>query len=267
MNGAVRSRGRVWFDRLAADAVLVDGLPPSVLAADGSVEGLVVRWVCVVPNPESRFMRARSGEVGIDEGFGIAAAVDNAPNGSAIVAIVDVPGQAFGLKEEEIGLQHALAAAVDAYIRARRRGRPIAALLVGKAISGAFLAHGMQAGWIGALNDPGVEVHVMSEAAVARVTRMKREDIAELAREIPATARDIESFNGFGAIDRLFDVADAANPLPEELAGVTVSLAAALRDPRLALRNPIVRLEHPNALRTRALARRVRELLAEQWDA
>jgi biotin-independent malonate decarboxylase gamma subunit len=261
-----RSRGRVWLERLASGGATVSGLPPSVLAADDTLDGVAVRWIAVVPDPNARFERARDGEMGIDEGFGVAQAVASAPAGSAIVAIVDIPGQAFGLREEAIGLQRALAAPVWAYVRARRAGHPVGALVVGKAISGAFLAHGLQAGWIGALNDRGVEVHVMSEPAVARVTRMERSDLARVAREIPATARDIVTFARFGGIDRLFDVADPCDPSSSELAAVSAALATALRDPRIACRNPKDRLDVPAALQTRALSRRVRHALDSQWD-
>jgi biotin-independent malonate decarboxylase gamma subunit len=263
---SARSRGRVWFERLAAGGVAVAGLPPSVLAADSSLDGIAVRWIAVVPDENARFARARNGEMGIDEGFGVAQAVAETPDGSAIVAIVDVPGQAFGIREEAVGLQRALAAPAWAYVRARRAGHPIAALVVGKAISGAFLAHGLQAGWIGALNDGGIEVHVMSEPAVARVTRMEREDLARVAQEIPATARDIATFARFGAVDRLFDVADPSAPDDRELAQVRHALAAALRDPSLGRRNPKERLDAPAAAQTRTLARRVRDALEAQWD-
>ena len=205
-------RGRAWFERLTRGGKPVAGLPPSVLAADASIDGLPVRVVAVVPDPDARFPLARNGELGIDEGFGVARAVSGTPAKSAIVAIVDVPGQAFGTREEAVGLQRALAASANAYIRARRGGHPVYALVVGKAISGAFLAHGLQAGWIGALDDPYLEVHVMSEPAVARVTRMEREDLARVAREVPATARDIRSFATFGAIDRLFEVGNPDAP-------------------------------------------------------
>jgi malonate decarboxylase gamma subunit len=249
-------RGRTWFERITDGAKTIDGLPPSVLAADITLEGRAVRVVAVVPDPNGRFPLARNGEVGIDEGFGVARAINGTPPGSAILAIVDVPGQAFGTREEAVGLQRALAASSNAYIRARRGGHPVYALVVGKAISGAFLAHGLQAGWIGALDDPGIEVHVMSEPAVARVTRMERADIARLASEIPPTARDIASFATFGAIDRVLqddEVMDA--------------VAHALRQPEVGLRNPLERLDWPAALQTRALARRVREELRAQWDA
>lgn len=260
-------RGRVWFERLAAGGAFVAGLPPSVLAADATLDGRPVRIVAVVPDPDARFMLARNGEVGIDEGFGLAQAVRATPEGSAILAVVDVPGQAFGTREEAVGLQRALAASADAYIRARRAGHPVLALVVGKAISGAFLAHGLQAGWIGALDDRGIEVHVMSEAAVARVTRMERDDLARVAREVPATARDIATFATFGAIDRLFDVGDPQAPSDTDVQSVAGALAEVLRTPELGLRNPRERLDYPGALHTRALARRVREELQAQWDA
>ncbi len=259
------SRGRVWFERFTIGGARADGLPASVLAADAPLDGLPVRWIAVVPAPQARFPRARSGEMGIDEAFGVAAAVRGVPPNSAIVALVDVPGQAFGIREEAIGLQRALAASVDAYVQARRSGHPVAALIVGKAISGAFLAHGMQAGWIGALDDPGVDVHVMSEPAVARVTRMQRSDLARIASEVPATARDIASFARLGAIDALFEVANPQAPSDEEYAAVARALGAALRDGS-GLRPPGERLNRPAALQTRALARRVRGELAAAWD-
>jgi malonate decarboxylase gamma subunit len=261
------SRGRIWFERFARGARLVGGLPLTVLAADLDAGGMAVRIIAVVPDLQHRFERARHGELGIDEGFAIAGAVRGAPPGSAILALVDVPGQAFGIREEAIGLQRALAAAADAYARARQGGRPVAALIVGKAISGAFLAHGIQAGWIGALRDPGVEVHVMSAPAAARVTKMSQEQIAQLAQEIPATSREVERFAGFGAIDRLFDVVDPSSPTDAEFAAVADAVFEALRDGTLGLRAPRERLDAPQAVHTRALARLVRERIDAQWDA
>lgn len=260
-------RGRAWLERLTGGAPSIAGLPASVLAADASIDGHAVRAIAVVPDPTARFARARNGEMGIDEGFGVAAAVNGTPSGSAILAIVDVPGQAFGTREEAVGLQRALAASTQAYIRARRGGHPVLTLVVGKAISGAFLAHGLQGGWIGALDDPDIEVHVMSEAAVARVTRMERDDLARVAKEVPATARDIRTFATLGGIDRLFPVSDPNAPSDADVALVANALAEVLRHPELGRRNPIDRLDAPAALHTRALARRVRSELQAQWDA
>lgn len=91
--------------------------------------------------------------------------------------MVDVPSQAYGYREELIGVHQALAAAIDAYAAAREAGHPVVALMVGKAVSGASLAHGLQANRLIALDDDGVQVHVMSKQSAARITRRT---IAEL---------------------------------------------------------------------------------------
>ena len=248
------SRGRVWFDRLAGSAQRCTGLPPSVLACDIDLHGLAVRVIAVVPDPHDPYHRARSGEVGIEQGYGIERAVRQAPAGSALLALVDVPGQAFGRREEEAGLQRALASATHAYIERRQSGGPVASLIVGKAISGAFLAHGAQAGWIGALRDPLVEVHVMSAAAAARVTRMTPEAIANVAREIPGTARDVQSFAALGGIDALFDVADPNDPALGEIERITRAIVDACVSGE-ALRPP------------RRLPRAIDARVRAQWDA
>src|ERR1700741_1533992 len=128
----------------------------------------------------------------MEEGWAIAVAVraaidaDRGQTARAIVAIGDVPGQAFGFHEEALALHESLAAAADAYSCARLDGHPVVALIVGKAISGAFLAHGLQAGALLALDDRGVEVHVMSQASVARVTRRSEDEVAALAKVVPS---------------------------------------------------------------------------------
>ena len=141
-------RGLQWFNALSANATPVEGLPGSLKVADGVLGEQAVRYIAVVPDPHNRFPRARNGEVGLLEGWGLAKAVDEAiarGDKRPIIAIVDVPSQAYGRREEALGIHQALAAAADSYARARLAGHPVIALLVGKAMSGAFLAHGYQA--------------------------------------------------------------------------------------------------------------------------
>ena len=111
-----------------------------------------------------------------------------------IIAIVDVPSQAYGRREEALGIHQALAAAADSYARARLAGHPVIALLVGKAMSGAFLAHGYQANRLIALRDPGVMVHAMGKASAARVTLRSVEELEALAASVPPMAYDIDSY-------------------------------------------------------------------------
>src|SRR5918994_2647541 len=152
----VMSRGKTWFEALAGTHDR-EAKPASVLCADGTVGGERVRFLAVVPNPEAKFPRAREGELGLEEGWALARHVreavadDGEGDRRALVAVVDVPGQPYGYREELLGLHLALAAAVDAYATARLAGHPLVALVVGQAISGAFLAHGMQANRILAL--------------------------------------------------------------------------------------------------------------------
>jgi len=85
--------------------------------------------------------------VGIDEGWALALhvrhaiAADHDGARRPIIAVVDVSSQAYGRREELLGIHLACAAAADAYASARLAGHPVIALLVGKAMSGAFLAH------------------------------------------------------------------------------------------------------------------------------
>ena len=263
------SRGSIWFDALSGQFAAGG----SVRCVDVGWSGEVARLIAVVPDATARFPRARAGQVGIEEGWRIARAVHDAiatDQGGvprAIVLVVDVPGQAFGWHEEALALHQSLAAAVDAYASARGAGHPIVALIVGKAISGAFLAHGLQAGALIALDDRGVEVHVMSQASVARVTRRGEDEVAALARIVPSTARDIHSFAGLGAIDGLLAVHDADSPTDDDVASVKAYLLEQIRALRARPRRPRDRLDNEAARVSRRLSLRVRQLLEEQWNA
>jgi malonate decarboxylase beta subunit len=265
------SKGRTWFEALAG--ATFDGEPASVLCADGSVRGERARFLTVVPDPEARFPRARSGELGLEEGWALArrvrevvAADDDRGDRRALIAIVDVPGQPYGYREELLGLHLALAATVDAYATARLAGHPVVALVVGQAISGAFLAHGMQANRILALDDSGVAVQVMSKRSTARVTRRSVEELDEIAREVPATAYDVTSFSRLGALHRLIDGVDA-EPDAEDVETVRDALAEAIasagHDGTTDLSG---RLASPEARQHRDASLRVRERLAEEWS-
>jgi malonate decarboxylase beta subunit len=264
------SRGRTWFEALAG--ATLDGEPASVLCADGTVGDQRTRFLAVVPNSEAKFPRARGGELGLEEGWALArhvreaVAVDDDGDRRALVAVVDVPGQPYGYREELLGLHLALAAAVDAYATARLAGHPVVALVVGQAISGAFLAHGMQASRILALDDPGVAVQVMSKRSTARITRRSVEELDEIAEEVPATAYDVASFARLGALHRLIEGVDAAEPDAEEVETVRDALAEAISSARHDGSTDLSgRLASPEASRHRGSSLRVRERLAEEW--
>ncbi|WP_248795145.1 biotin-independent malonate decarboxylase subunit gamma [Pseudomonas sp. MWU13-2105] len=261
-------RGLHWFQALAADAVDVSGLPPSLKVADAQLAGQPVRFLAVVADPANRFVRARNGEVGLLEGWGLAKAVDEvieADSGRAekraLIAIVDVPSQAYGRREEALGIHQALAGAVDSYARARLAGHAVIALLVGKAMSGAFLAHGYQANRLIALRDPGVMVHAMGKASAARVTLRSVEELEALAASVPPMAYDIDSYASLGLLWKTLGVEQIEQPTAADLAQVQDCLVEAIHDVAAKGTDLSGRLGASN----RAASSRVRQLLREQW--
>ena len=181
-------RGAQWFALLSHGFTKQNAIVPSLLVADGEYENRACRLIAVVPDLNNHFPRAVNGEVGLLEGMALAREVNavveadaHSETKRALVLIVDVPSQAYGRREETLGIHQALASAVSAYANARQNDHPIIALLVGKAMSGAYLAHGYQANRIIALSDEGVMVHAMGKAAAARVTQRTEAELDQLA--------------------------------------------------------------------------------------
>jgi malonate decarboxylase gamma subunit len=266
-------RGRVWFEALTGGAgVIASGLR-SVCVADADLGGRPARFIAVVPDAQNRFPRARSGEVGIDEGWALALhvrhaiAADHDAARRPIIAIVDVSSQAYGRREELLGIHLACAAAADAYASARLAGHPVISLLVGKAMSGAFLAHGYQANRIIALDSPEVMVHAMGKQAAARVTRRSVAELEMLGETFAPMAYDIRSFAKLGLLYKLISDIDADAPEQTDVERVRAELLRAIADTRAGTRGLASMLTSPAARELRAASIEVRRRLAEQWDA
>lgn len=268
--GQASGRGTRWLDALSGNAPRLPGYPASVQVTDIEMAGRAARLIAVVPDAASPFPRARQGETGLLEGWSLARAVHeviaadrDAPVKRAIIAIVDTPSQAYGRREEAFGIHQALASAAAAYATARLEGHPVIALLVGKAMSGAFLAHGYQANRILALKDPGVQVHAMGKEAAARITLRSVEDLEAFAATVPPMAYDLDNYATLGLLWRTVAVQDAAAPTAPDLTTVNRNLQEALADidadPKRDLRG---RLQGEN----RGATRRAREVLASQWQ-
>lgn len=261
-------RGLNWFKALSANAAEVVGLPHSVKAADGVLSNQPVRFLAVVVDADNRFPRARGGEVGLLEGWGLAKAVDSAieldrdtEHKRALIAIVDVPSQAYGRREEALGIHQALAGAVDSYARARLAGHPVIGLLVGKAMSGAFLAHGYQANRLIALRDPGVMVHAMGKESAARVTLRSVDELEKLAASIPPMAYDIENYASLGLLWETLSVSQIEQPSASDISHVQDVLSNAIEDVQITGVDLRSRLGASN----RQASSKVRELLRAQW--
>lgn len=233
------SRGELWLDIFAPNAQRVEGLCPSVQAADGELNGEAVRFVAVVPDANNHFPRAAKGEVGLLEGWTLAKVVSETVAADAdkavkrpIVAVIDVPSQAYGRREEAFGIHQALAGAAAAYANARLAGHPVIGLIVGKAMSGAFLAHGYQANRLIAFNDKGVLIHAMGKESAARITLRTVEALEKLAATIPPMAYDISNYATLGLLSSLLDISNPDAPSDNDLAQVKTTLQQAISDAR-----------------------------------
>lgn len=274
MNAAALSQvGLTWLEALAGSAGLLDAPPRTVRVADAPLGGELARFIAVVPDADNRFPRARAGEAGLDEALALAREVrrtlaeDAEGQPRPIIALVDVTSQAYGVREELLGIHLAAAASVDAYASARLAGHPVIALLVGKAISGGFLTHGYQANRILALDSPGVQLNAMSQQSAARVTRRTVEELERLGERVTPMAYDVRSFAKLGLLHRLIGGVEAAHPTVLDVQRVRDELIAAVADARAGARDLATRLASPAAVAGRAASIAVRRRLAEQWDA
>jgi biotin-independent malonate decarboxylase beta subunit/biotin-independent malonate decarboxylase gamma subunit len=266
--GPPTTRGRSWLRALSGDTT-PEPIIPSVLSATTDT----ARYLAVVPDPDNRFYRARRGQVGVTESLAIAQAVrslvkadKDAEHKRAIVAVVDLPSQAYGRNEEMAGLHQAMAVATDAYHAARTAGHPVVAVVVGTALSGGFLAHGLQANQILALHDPGVEIHAMHKAAAARITLRTVDELDELAKTIVPMSYDVEGWAKLGFCDGLLKVENADAPTPHDVETVGAAIAAALERARVGPLDLSTRFDSDAAVTTRHASRAVRDLLARQWN-
>jgi biotin-independent malonate decarboxylase gamma subunit len=270
---SISARGRIWFEALAGkQAKHVPGVP-SVLVADTTLQNERVRFLAIVPDPDNRFPCARQGQVGLQEGWNLAKQVRDAikadENGEkrALIAIVDVPSQAYGRREELLGIFLAAAAATDAYVSARLAGHPVISLLVGHAISGGFLTHGAQANRLLAFNDSGVTVHAMAKNAAARVTRRTVEELDKLAETVIPMSYKIEDYAKLGTLYQLIDGVNVDSPEPKQVEQVRADLWAAIADARSGQRDLSDRLQSQGAEENRSATLVVRQRLAAEWHS
>ncbi|HED2156535.1 MULTISPECIES: biotin-independent malonate decarboxylase subunit gamma [Klebsiella] len=233
------NRAALWLNKLAPDAPLMSGLCLSVQVADGQIAGESVRFIAVVPDANNHYPRAAGGEVGLLEGWTLAKVVNETiaadadqPVKRPIVAVIDVPSQAYGRREEAFGIHQALAGAAGAYAKARLAGHPVIGLIVGKAMSGAFLAHGYQANRLIAFNDSGVLVHAMGKESAARITLRTVEALEKLAATIPPMAYDVSNYATLGLLSALLDINNPDAPDEGDLSLVSRTLRDAIADAR-----------------------------------
>jgi malonate decarboxylase gamma subunit len=262
-------RGKTWHNRLTGGARPIPSYPASVLVTDAELAGKPARFITIVPDSDNQFPRARNGEVGLIEGWQVARAVRelraaerDRQDKSAIVAVIDVTSQAYGRREEAFGIHLALAAAAAAYADARLAGHPVLGLIVGKAISGGFLAHGYQANRLLAFDDAGVMVHAMGKQSAARITMRTVEALESLAAMLPPMAYDIVNYASLGLLWRTLKLEKPDQPGSVDIITVRDALERALAD---IVHNPDPGLQGRLGAANREASARVRAELRRQW--
>ena len=189
---------------------------PGAVIGTASIKG---RTATVIANDAKvrhpRFPAAVAGIIGMEEAYKMATAVYKTIEADAetprnqkrpIVLIVDTPGNAPGKVDEIFGINKATGAYQLALAEAREHGHPIVAIVVGRAISGAFLCHGLQADRILALSGAyGTMIHVMPLSSIARITRMDIEHLEALSSSNPVFASGAAYFHKLGGVEEVIE--------------------------------------------------------------
>lgn len=173
----------------------------------------VIASDAMTANP--RFPSVYAGIIGMEEGYKMALAVYHSIKADKdqplakkrpLLLIVDTPGNGAGKQEEIFGMNKATGAYQLALAEARKAGHPIMAIVVGRAISGGFLCHGLQADQILSLNAKfNTMIHVMPITSISRITKLDIEWLQELAESNPVFAAGPEFFYKLGGIEELID--------------------------------------------------------------
>lgn len=187
---------------------------PGAVVGTAQLEG---ETVTVIANDayafNDRFPVVFGGVIGLEEAYKMATTVYRTIEADKdkplaekrpIVLIVDTPGNGPGKMEEIAGMNKATGSYQLALAEARKTGHPIIAMVIGRAISGAFLCHGLQADEILALStDFGTMIHVMPITSISRITKMDIERLEELSKVNPVFAPGVNFFYNLGGVKEI----------------------------------------------------------------
>lgn len=204
----------------AAGHPLDPELGPGAVVADARLAGEPVLFLANdAQQINPRFRVVYGGVIGLEEAYKFALAVyhtieqdaDQPPAAKRpLVLIIDTPGNGPGKLEEILGMNKATGGYQLALAEARKAGHPVVAVIVGRAISGGFLCHGLQADRILALGpEYGTMVHVMPLTSIARIIKVPLERLEALAQTNPVFAAGVDFFYNLGGVDELIPAPEA----------------------------------------------------------
>jgi malonate decarboxylase gamma subunit len=171
----------------------------------------VIASDAMTANP--KFPVVYAGIIGLEEGYKMALAVYHSIKADQdlplaekrpLLLIVDTPGNGAGKQEEIFGMNKATGAYQMALAEARKAGHPIVAIVVGRAISGGFLCHGLQADHVLSLGPKfNTMIHVMPISSISRITKLNIEWLQELAENNPVFAAGPDYFYKLGGVEEI----------------------------------------------------------------
>ncbi|ALB29283.1 biotin-independent malonate decarboxylase subunit beta [Companilactobacillus heilongjiangensis] len=265
-----KSRGRLWFEKLTGIKNAKSSVSTVLHAEKDGKE-----YVAIVPDADNKFPRVRDGEVGLEEGFAVASIVNKVVADDAdkdvkrpIIMVVDVPSQAYGYQEELIGIHVALGSSAAAYAKARQAGHPVIAFIPGDAVSGGFLAHGLQSNRLIALDDTSITIQAMSKASAARITQRTIAELEEATKHVPAMAYDIDNYEKLGALYKLVKGIGSYEATDENVTKINSIIDEAIQSTVGKPTDLHFRYETPIAVASgRKATNAVRKAVFEQWNA
>jgi malonate decarboxylase gamma subunit len=118
--------------------------------------------------------------------------------GRPILTLVDTRGQRMSKRDELLGLNGYLGHLAACVELARRAGHRILALVHGQAASGSFLALGLMADEIHAVD--GANLSVMNLPAMSKVTKIPLERLERLSAASPVLAPGLANYVALGCV-------------------------------------------------------------------
>lgn len=269
-----KSRGYKWFEALTGVKNPVNSSISTILSQVVERDGKEYGYISVVPDSNNPFYRVRNGEMGLVEGFAIAKKVNEwieedkeKEHKRPIILVIDVPSQAYGYNEELVGIHLSLASSAQSYATARQNGHPVIGVIVGNAISGAFLAHGLQSNRLIALNDSAINVQAMSKESAARITNRTLEELEKATEQVPAMAYDIGNFNKLGALYKLVDGINGDDFTNEDVKRMEAIIDEAIGSTIDKPNDLSFRYQTKEAIEEgRFATNKVRKAMVEQWN-
>ncbi|MFC5512035.1 biotin-independent malonate decarboxylase subunit gamma [Massilia jejuensis] len=179
------------------------------LSGTGSVEGQTVTVIGTTDHAPIGI------EIALIQAQAVLATVREHP-GRPILILVDTQGQRLRHRDEMLGINSYMAHLGKCIDLARRRGHRIVGLVYDQALSGGFITSGLMADACFAL--PDATIRVMGLSAMARITKVPEERLAELAKVDPVFAPGAPNYLRMGGLQAIWED------------DVGARLAAAIRD-------------------------------------